>query len=54
VVLNVEGFPIVRNWYLVHRSQKRLTAVAQSFREYLLSEAPKVVAARKPARAVPR
>ncbi len=54
VVLNVEGFPIVRNWYLVHRTQKRLTAVAQSFREYLLSEAPKVVAARKPARAAAR
>jgi DNA-binding transcriptional LysR family regulator len=43
VVLNVDGFPIVRQWYLVHRAQKRLTAAAQAFREYLLIEAPKLM-----------
>jgi DNA-binding transcriptional LysR family regulator len=43
VVLDVHDFPILRHWYLVHRTQKRLTAVAQAFREYLLSEAPKLM-----------
>lgn len=43
VVLNVEDFPIVRQWYLVHRAQKRLTAAALAFRQYLLAEAPKLM-----------
>jgi len=36
VVLPVEGFPIVRQWYVVHRTHKRLSAAAQTFREMLL------------------
>ena len=36
VVLPVAGFPIVRQWYVVHRSQKRLSAAAATFRELLL------------------
>jgi DNA-binding transcriptional LysR family regulator len=39
VVLNVEDFPIMRHWYLVHRRGKRLSPVANVFREYLLGEA---------------
>lgn len=36
VVLDVEGFPIVRHWYVVHRKGKRLSPVAQAFKEYVL------------------
>jgi DNA-binding transcriptional LysR family regulator len=54
VVLNVDHFPIMRHWFVVHRAQKRLTAVTQGFREYLLTEAPKLMAAKKPVRAVRR
>ena len=36
-LLDVEGFPIVRHWYLVHRQGKRLSAVAQAFREFVLN-----------------
>jgi DNA-binding transcriptional LysR family regulator len=39
VVLNVEEFPIMRHWYLVHREGKRLSPVANVFREYLLGGA---------------
>jgi LysR family transcriptional regulator, low CO2-responsive transcriptional regulator len=39
VVLPVEGFPIVRRWYVLHRSAKRLSAAAMIFREMLLAEA---------------
>jgi DNA-binding transcriptional LysR family regulator len=35
-VLDVEGFPIMRHWYLVHREGKRLSPVASVFRDYLL------------------
>ena len=38
VVLNVEDFPIMRHWYLVHRQGKRLSPVATTFREFLLGD----------------
>ncbi len=37
-VLDVEGFPLMLNWYLVQRRDKRLPPVAQAFREFLLGE----------------
>jgi len=39
VILNVERFPIMRQWYLVHRTGKRLPPIARAFREFLLNEA---------------
>ncbi len=38
-VLNVDGFPIMRHWYIVHRADKRLSPVAQTFKEFVLDEA---------------
>lgn len=43
VILNVEGFPIMRHWYLVHRKDKRLSPVAQEFRKFVLSDASEFV-----------
>ncbi|MDX9739714.1 MAG: LysR family transcriptional regulator [Gammaproteobacteria bacterium] len=43
VVLNVEGFPVLREWYVVHRAGKRLSALAQAFRDFILSETRGVV-----------
>jgi len=40
-VLDVEGFPILRHWYVVHRKGKRLSPVAQAFKDYVLQENPK-------------
>jgi LysR family transcriptional regulator, low CO2-responsive transcriptional regulator len=37
-VLNVQGFPLMLNWYVVHRKSKRLPPVAQAFRSFLLKE----------------
>ncbi len=37
-VLDVQGFPLMLNWYLVHRRNKRLPPVAQAFREFLMTE----------------
>ena len=38
VVLDVEGFPIMRHWYIVHRAGKRLSAVAQAFKDFVIRE----------------
>jgi len=38
VTLDVEHFPIRRHWYLVHRDNKRLSPVAQRFREFVLEQ----------------
>ena len=37
-LLNVEGFPLERNWYLVHRTGKRLSPAAETFRQFILEE----------------
>ena len=38
-VLQVEGFPIMRHWYIVHRADKRLSPAAQAFKEFVLKDA---------------
>lgn len=38
VVLDVVGLPIVRDWYVVHLAQKRLSPVAAALKAYLLVE----------------
>ncbi len=38
VVLSVEDFPIMRHWYLVHRSGKRLAAMPQAFKTFVLEQ----------------
>jgi DNA-binding transcriptional LysR family regulator len=40
VVLPVEGFPIVRRWYVLHRTAKRLSTAAWTFRDMLLALGP--------------
>jgi LysR family transcriptional regulator, low CO2-responsive transcriptional regulator len=42
-VLDVQGLPIVRDWYAVHLTAKRLSPAAQAFREFLLSTAGKLI-----------
>ncbi len=39
-VLSVEGFPVIRHWYLVHREDKLLSPAAQAFKEDLLASLP--------------
>ncbi|MBA2690638.1 MAG: LysR family transcriptional regulator [Burkholderiales bacterium] len=45
VSLDVAGLPIVRNWYVVHRKDKRLSPVATAFREFLLREGAEILTA---------
>ena len=36
VMLDVEGFPITRQWYLIHLQEKNLPATARAFKSFLL------------------
>lgn len=42
-ILNVEDFPIIRHWHIVQRSGKRLSPVAQAFRQFVLDEAEQFI-----------
>ncbi len=37
VVLDVEGFPLLRKWFIVHRNDRRLSGVAEGFKSLLLA-----------------
>lgn len=41
-ILDVEGFPIERYWYVVYPTGKQLSAIARAFFEYLLNEGKQV------------
>ena len=45
-LLDVESFPILRNWYVVHRKGKRLSPVAQAFKDYVTTHAKTILAAK--------
>ncbi len=42
-LLDVEDFPILRHWYMVHRKGKRLTPVAEAFKTFVLREAASLI-----------
>jgi DNA-binding transcriptional LysR family regulator len=43
VVLDVQGFPAMLNWYLVHNRTKRLPPVAAAFKDYLLRDGASLI-----------
>src|SRR5512135_1229696 len=47
VVLDVERFPIVRHWYIVHRKDKRASTAALEFESFLLKESTEHVASKQ-------
>ncbi|MBI4983910.1 MAG: LysR family transcriptional regulator [Rhodocyclales bacterium] len=44
VVLPVEGTPVLRDWYVVHREEKQLLPIATAFRDFLLNGGAEAVA----------
>jgi DNA-binding transcriptional LysR family regulator len=38
VILKLEGLPVVRQWYVVHRAEKRLLPAAEAFKDFMLKE----------------
>lgn len=43
VILEVEDFPIMRHWYLVHRKEKRLSPITLAFKQFVLSEGKNLI-----------
>ncbi len=43
LILDVEDFPIMRHWHIVQRSGKRLSPVAQAFKQFVLDEAEQFI-----------
>ena len=42
-ILDVQGFPIKRHWYVIQRKGKRLSPAAQAFKEFVLEQASQVI-----------
>ena len=42
-LLDVEGFPIRRHWYILQRKGKRLSPAASAFKAFVLEEAPQFI-----------
>ncbi|MCP4410683.1 MAG: LysR family transcriptional regulator [Gammaproteobacteria bacterium] len=38
VILDVDGFPLIRRWYAVHLQGKKLSLVARTFLDFILNE----------------
>ena len=43
VILDVQGFPVMLDWYVVHRNHKRLSPVASAFKDFLMSEGASLI-----------
>lgn len=42
-VLDVQGFPLMLHWYVVHRRTKRLPPVAQAFKAFLMKDGGRLI-----------
>jgi DNA-binding transcriptional LysR family regulator len=42
-VLDVTGLPIMRDWYVIHLKDKRLTPVASALKEFLLANGARII-----------
>jgi LysR family transcriptional regulator, low CO2-responsive transcriptional regulator len=47
VILDVEGFPIMKQWRLVHLKDKNLSATARAFKLFMLQQADQMVHTQK-------
>lgn len=43
VVLRVQGFPVMRQWYVVHRSGRRLPRIAEAFERFLIEDGARLI-----------
>jgi len=42
-ILNVEDFPIMRQWHIVHRNGKRFAAIPEAFKNFVLQHARSLI-----------
>jgi DNA-binding transcriptional LysR family regulator len=44
VELSVSGLPLMRDWYVIHLRDKRLSPMTVAFREFLLKRGAQIIA----------
>jgi hypothetical protein len=50
-LIAVKGFPVMRQWYVVHRRDRRLPAITEAFERFVLAHGARLIrAAGMPAR----
>jgi DNA-binding transcriptional LysR family regulator len=42
-ILDVKNFPLMRHWYAVHLTEKKLSLVARTFLDFLTTETKEIV-----------
>ena len=52
-ILNVVGFPIMKEWYLAYRKGKRFSPIAHAFHDFVLNEAESTIKLPQPKAATP-
>jgi len=43
VILDVQGFPVMRQWYVVHRRDRRLPRIAQAFERFVIGNGARLI-----------
>ncbi|MDQ6954713.1 MAG: LysR family transcriptional regulator [Mariprofundaceae bacterium] len=43
LVLDVEDFPIMRQWFIVHRTGKRFASIPEAFKDFVISQAESLI-----------
>ena len=42
-VISVKGFPVMRQWYVVHRSDRRLPRITEAFQRFVVKEGAQLI-----------
>ena len=43
VTLNISGLPLLRDWYVIHLRDKRLSPITAAFRTFLLARGAEII-----------
>src|SRR4029077_19432303 len=43
VVIPVKGFPVMRQWYVVHRRDRALPRIAEAFQRFVVKEGARII-----------
>ncbi len=43
VVLPVKGFPVMRQWYVVHLRERRLPRITEAFERFLVADGARLI-----------
>src|SRR5207342_1368702 len=43
VVIAVKGFPVMRQWYVVHRRERRLPRITEAFQRFVVKEGAQLI-----------